>query len=897
MRSSGQGENMRAVIARCFLIVVSALTLFSAAVRTAGAADILRATLENGLRTVIVRNGLAPTVTTQVNYLVGSNEAPPGFPGMAHAQEHMLFRGSPGLSAEQLAAIIAALGGEFNADTQQTVTQYFFTVPAEDIDVALHIEAIRMRGVLDTQELWDKERGAIEQEVAQDISSPSYLLYSRLLAEMFSGTPYAHDALGTRASFQATTGEMLKKFHEAWYAPNNAVIVIVGDVDPDRTLNTVKKLFGPISPRPLPLRPSVTPQPLKPATIELESDLPYGLSVVAYRLPGFESPDFAAGQILADVLESRRGNLYALVAEGKALFTEFSGGALPKAAFGYASAAFPNGGDGQVLVSAIKNIVAEYVKSGVPAELVEAAKRHEVVDAEFQKNSVTGLASLWSQALAVEGRNSPDDDIEAIRKVTVADVNRVARQYLVNDAAITAVLTPQPSGKPVAAEGPRRKESFAPKQTKPVSLPAWAKKAAALPALPPRTVKPAVTALPNGLRLIVQPETISKTVTVLGQIKNNPGLETPKGQEGVDEILDGLFSYGTTTLDRLGFQKALDDIAADVSAGTSFSLKVPAEHFDRGVQLLAENLLHPALPEAAFTVVRQETVDSLAGLEQSPAYLAGRALKTALYPRDDPALRRATPATVATLKLDDIKEYYRTVFRPDMTTMVVIGRVTPEQAKAVIENYFGRWQAAGPKPGTELPSAPPNKPSTTAVPDASRVQTAVTLAQTLGLKRSDPDYYTLQVGNHVLSGAFYATRLYQDLRERAGLVYTVESFLDVGKTRSLFGVAYACDPENVSKARALVERDLREMQTILVTPAELRQAQTLLIRQIPLSQSSTDGIAAELLGLSLEDLPLDEPVRAAKRYREITPPKLRAAFTRWIRPADFVQVTLGPGPK
>jgi zinc protease len=210
---------------------------------------VTRAVLPNGLRVVVIRNPIAAVVTTVVNYNVGSNEAPAGFPGMAHAQEHMMFRGSPGLTAGQMADIDAAMGGMFNADTQQTVTQYFFTVPAEYLDVALHLEAIRMSGVLDTDPLWNQERGAIEQEVAGDLSSPEYVYYTRLLAAMFDGTPYARDALGTKASFDATTGAILKQFYDTWYAPNNATLVIAGDVDAESVLDQVNKYFGPVGNR------------------------------------------------------------------------------------------------------------------------------------------------------------------------------------------------------------------------------------------------------------------------------------------------------------------------------------------------------------------------------------------------------------------------------------------------------------------------------------------------------------------------------------------------------------------------------------------------------------------------------------------------------------------------
>ena len=203
------------IAALATLVLSGGLAQALGADETAGVTDepgVLRATLPNGLRVILVRNTLAPVVATSVNYLVGSDEAPAGFPGMAHAQEHMMFRGSPGLTADQLANIGNVMGGNFNANTRESLTQYLYTVPAEDLDVALHIEAVRMQGVLDLQRDWSEERGAIEQEVAQDLSDPGYVLYERLRSIAFAGTPYEHDALGTRPSFDKTSARMLKVF-------------------------------------------------------------------------------------------------------------------------------------------------------------------------------------------------------------------------------------------------------------------------------------------------------------------------------------------------------------------------------------------------------------------------------------------------------------------------------------------------------------------------------------------------------------------------------------------------------------------------------------------------------------------------------------------------------------
>jgi len=858
---------------------------------------VVRHTLKNGLRVVIIRNPLAPVVTTEMNYLVGSDEAPEGFPGMAHAQEHMMFRGSPDLSADQLADITAAMGGDFDADTQQMVTQYYFTVPAEDLDIALHIEAIRMKGVLDSQALWNKERGAIEQEVASDLSNPQYVFYKQLLAEMFKGTPYAHDALGTRPSFDKTTGAMLQRFHNDWYVPNNAILVIVGRIDPEKTLSEVEQLFGSIPSKPLPPRPAFHFQPIKADTLHLTTDLPYGLDIIAFRMPGTDSPDYAAAQVLADVLSNHRGKLYSLVPEGKALYTGFSMNGLQHAGIGFSLAVFPKGANAEQLLSEVSTVLNTELKNGVEADLVEAAKRDEIAAFEFQKNSVSGLASVWSQALAVEGRQSPSEDLEAIKKVTVDDVNRIAAKYLDPTHAIFVILTPQSSGKPVSQKGFGGKESFAPKNPKSVQLPDWAEKAMGRLSIPASFVNPLVDSLPNGIKLIIQPEQISNTVSIYGSIKNNPDLQTPQGKEGVHDVLNQLFEYGSTNLNRVAFQKALDDIGAEESAGSSFSLNVLADHFDKGMELLADNELHPALPPSAFSIVQQQTAATVAGQLQSPDYLFGRAIQKALLPHNDPALREETPTSIMSLTINDIEDFYQKVFRPDMTTIVIIGNVNPTTAKEAVEKYFGAWKATGPKPSVEFSPVPMNQSTVVNVPDASRVQDKVVLAEDIAITRSNPDRYALDVANHVLGGAFYATRLYRDLRENAGLVYYVGSSFDIGKNRSDYNVNFACDPPNVSKAKAIVVKDLKQMQQVNVTPKELLQAKSLLLREITLSESSENAIAKGLLNRSLEGLPLNEPIIAAQHYVSISADQVRNACAHWINTDRLIQVSEGPTPQ
>jgi zinc protease len=878
------------------LAMAAVAGLASGAVVAKPSHDVTRATLDNGLRVVIVHDDLAPVVTTEMNYLVGADEVAKGFPGTAHAMEHMMFRGSPGLSKDQLLAIASNMGGHFDADTQHGITQYYFTVPSQDLNVALRIASIRMRGVDVTEKGWKKERGAIEQEVSRDNSNPVFKFLLQLNKQMFAGTPYAWQGLGTRPSFDKTTAKRLKKFHDTWYAPNNAILVIAGDVDAKTTLAKVKSLFGDIPRKQLPAKPAFHFTPTKARTIKLPTDLPVGLVAKAWRMPGLQDKDYATALVLSSAMGSKRGQLFAMGLTGKALFGGFGSNFKPHAGIAFAQAGFPRGGDSAKVLKNLNAIMAQTTSKGVPAALVKAAKQKAIADLEYKKNSVPGLANAWSSALANGNFHSPDDLRQAIAQVTPAEVNALAKRVLTPEHAITAILTPQSSGKPMSHSSFGGAESFGGKPSGKVTLPDWAKSAFAKLTLPKLGRHPTAFTLKNGLRVIVQPESVSKTVQVLGSIKTNSDLQAPKGQKGVGGVLDALFNFGTTGMNRLQFQAALDGISAHESAGSSFSLAVPAKNFAKGMQLLAANELHPAMPQRAFMIMQHNQAGAQAGKIKSPGFLNSMHLERALLPAKDPGLRFATPKSIGSVSLADVKAYYGKTFRPDMTTIVVIGDVTPAMARKVVQASFGSWKAAGSKPDVDYPAVPLNKASQFHTPDSSAVQDSVTLAEMIGLTENSASRYAVNLGNEILGDGF-GSILMHDLRIKGGLVYGVSSGTSLDKHRGRFSVSYGCDPDKVAKARAMVIRDIKQMQTTPVDAEALHSAKGKILRQLQLSQSSFGAIAGGLLELSQEGKPLDSAEIAAHKYYTMTAREIRAAFSKYLRPDAFVTAVKGPASK
>ncbi len=791
---------------------------------------------------------------------------------------------------------MSGLGGGFNAQTTQDITQYYASAPAENVELLLHVEALRMRGVNLGEGEWNMERGAIEQEVARDLSDPGFVLHTGIMARLFQGTPYAHTALGGHDSFEHTDVSALMRFHDTWYAPNNAILVITGDVDPQATLAKVRAEFGSIPRRELPKRPSFAFAPVAADTLKLSADSPMGFVALAYRLPGGQSSDYATAQVLAGVLSSQRGPLVGMAMDGTALIGGFVGNIWQNAGLGLAVGGYPRGGDPQPVLKRMQAVLAEAGTKGLDPALIEVAKRKAISDLEFQKNSVAGLANAWSYALAVEGAESPDAVRQAIMAVTPEAVNALARKTFVPEHTLTVILNPVSSGKPISKSGFDAPESFGGSPDRTVELPSWAAQALSQIDPPVSRLSPKAYKLPNGLRLIVQPESISNTVELVGHVRSNGDLEDPPGQEGVGRVLSDLFQFGTRDLDRLQLQQALDAIGAHESAGMHFSLAVPASHFAEGLRILAENELFPALPEAGFRLVKQQEAAATAGVIQSSSFLGNLEINKRLLPRADPYLRYATPESIAGLTLAQVRDYYAKVFRPDLTTIVVVGNIDPATARSLVEKNFGSWRSVGGKPELDYPAVPPNEAASVQVPNAQAQQSSVHMTQWLGVTRADPSRFALTLGDQVLSGGSDSW-LFRDLREQRGLVYSVGTDFNLGKRRSFYTVSFGAAPDKVSEARGRVLADLKRLQSEPISDAELRRAKGELLRGIPLREASFSGIAGELLSYAEDDLPLNESMIAAKHYLSLTADDVRDAYAKHIRLDGFVTEIVGPAPQ
>ncbi len=877
------------------------LALFSAQAAPAqngpGDAGIFTTTLRNGLRVVVVEDRAAPVVQTSMWYGFGSLQETPGKTGLAHALEHMMFRGTPEISSGGLDDIVARLGAQMNGETNYDYTQFYFEMPADKLDVALAIEADRMQHASLSAAGWAIERNAVLNEIDGDASSPFFNLLSRVRAAAFPGQPAGRTPLGERSDVAAATVADIARYYHEWYAPNNATLVIAGDVDHATAFAKAQRVFGAIPSKKLPPWSERNPKPASGATVEAQFPFPFEILDLSYAIPGDTQHGEPAISTLATLLENQRSPFYkALVQSNIALAIETDADTQVKGGLLHVFIILNPGHSSSEAASVFSTTLNSVLRNGFDPDLVVAAKHMTIAERLYDADSIDGIGDLAGYTYGIIHERVADED-RRLAALTGDDLLAATRQYL-SRPTVVGHLSPNDSPPKGSSEKSTSEASddFSKRVPNgPIVEPKWIAKSVETPTTERSTLAPVEFTLANGLRVIVQPKTDHPTVVIKGTIASSPAFEPP-GKEGISRLASSVADYGSAAYPFEQRRKATDEMGVFINTGQDFSATAESRDFNRVVAILADGEAHPTFEDPWLSVERSQLANSLQSESRISGVLIDRAYNRLLLAGADPSLRQPTAQSVSAITREDLLAYAAAYWRPDLTTVSVVGDLSPEQVRTALEASFGSWNSAGTKPNASLMAMPPASSGHDYIGTQAN-QVFIRLGQP-ALSRSSQDYDTLAVLNQILGGAgAYESRLWQELRQKRGLVYSVNSSLEAGADRGDLRVELNASPQRVVEAVAIVRQELRRLQSEPVSATELQEAKVRLISNALLDEASTTGQAQQLLDILIYRLPPDYYRTLNERFSRITAADVQRVARTYLRPESLVEVYAGPsGP-
>lgn len=894
-----------AVLCLGLVIVLGTLSPGVVLAADAGVDDGIRETiLPNGLKVLTKEVRVAPVVTVWTWYRVGSRNDRPGITGLSHQVEHMMFKGTANLKPGEIDRLVQGLGGQHNAFTSFDYTAYHITLPGEHLETALRIEADRMLNcALDGQEL-AREKGVVLSELQGRENDPEDLLENAVRSVAFKVHPYRQPVIGWKTDVQAFTDEVVHQYYRTYYEPNNAVLVIVGDFQTDAALALVRKHFGPLPAGPPP--PAVTlrePPQQGERRVVVREPGSAALLQVLYHLPPASHPDQYPLAVLDAILtEGKSSRLHRALVETDLAVSQAS----------YLSRSLDAGWTMFYLVA----------RDGVPHEQVERAfveaiervRSEPVSDFELQKainqvraglvyeyGSVSGLARAIGSLELTVGYQEFGSYLNKLRRVTAADVQRVASEYLARRNRTVGWFIPQGDrpGRAVEAGGSRKDVHWAPEPLRSMGVEGEAvvQPAGAMASPGGRVVR---TVLSNGLILIAAENRIAKSVAIKGYVLAGPVVDPP-AKGGLANITATLLTRGTRARPASVLAEELDFLGASLGIQAEqetvgITAQMLSEHFDRVLDLLADCLQDPTFPASELTKTVGQLRTTLINEAEDPRQRARRELFALLFPPDHPLHRnpKGTLADFGGITREDVVQFYRRFYRPDRTVLVVAGDFSPEQILASVERAFGGWTR---RPASPLPARPPMPPvssswrHTVVLPGKSE---AIVMLGGNGMTRHHPDYYSAFLANRILGGGGLGTRLMQRLRDHEGMTYAVYSYFYPFLGERPWMLFLQTAPAAVDRAIAGALAEATRLQDGGVAGEELERAKASAIGLLLMSMEDQMGMAFVLRDTELFNLGLDFPRRFPADIRAVTIEQVQAAARKYIHPDRLVQVVVIP---
>lgn len=875
-------------------------------------------TLANGLTVYAIRDTRTANVSVQMWYNVGSKDDPAGRSGFAHLFEHILSRVTRNIPHGELSRIVEEqAGGTRNASTGPDMTNYFETVPANQLEAMLWAHAERMgRSVLD-QAVFDAERNIVKEEMRQRVLSQPYGRLQRYYTfdTGFVAHPYRRSGIGTMADLDAATLADARAFHENFYRPDNATLIVSGNFDQAQLDSWIDRHLGSL---PRPSRPILRHQVAEPARREARSMTVYGPNVplpavvMTWQRPRLNHPDSAALAILQRVLAGGQSSrlFNALVYERQLATAAFGlDFGLEDAGIFAVQAIVASGRDIGEAEAALAAEIARLRDTPVSAAELNEARNEMVSQLLFQRETPQGRAFEIGQAIT--SANDPrwaDRLLAAIQRVSPADVQRVARQYLTESARVSIRYLDQGQRTGEAAADPAMLptdpalgRSFPAATGTPNQLaPENERVAPPAPAASQPFVAPAFAErrLANGLRVVVARSTNLPIVSA-NLVFGGGSSADPAGRPGVASMMTRLVDNGAAGMTAPQLAARIESLGAQIGAGanadsSSIFVAAPAATIAEAGALLRQIVREPSFAPEELERERRRALDQLRVAMRDPGFVNQQVALRAVYadaPYGTPV--GGSPASLTAMTRDELVQYHRAWWRPDNATLIITGGMEPNAAFALAERTFGDWSA----PATPMPALPANRagaapaPRIIVVDNPDSDQAAVSVV-TRGIARSDSDYYPLVLANSALGGSSTG-RLFQEVRVRRALSYGAYSQLVTYRDEGAL-VATAQTRNNAAPEVAQVMlAELRRLREEPLAPDVLQRRRNLVSGGFGRQVETTQGLGAFLAGLAVQGLPMSEFGRYLPSVDAVTPEQVATSLAAEIDPAQASIVIVG----
>ncbi len=868
---------------------------------------VVKTVLDNGLVVLTKEVRTAPVATVQVWYRVGSRNERPGITGISHQLEHLLFKGTQSRPI-QFGRLFSALGSNSNAFTSYDMTAYYGTVGSNKVEALLELEADRMVNTRAGKEELDSERTVVLSELDGGNNNPATRLYKALTRKALRGSRYQWSVIGDRRDVETFTAEDVQQYYRQYYRPDNAVLVVVGDFDTKQLLPKIRRIFGsiPKPTTPLPALPQFQPLEFSnanPIVLKEAGSVPF-LQIIYTDLPAVAHSDNPALDVMDSVLTSgRNSRLYqALVEQGIASSVNGYTSNLIDQGWYFLSATPAQGTSLEELDQKIRAEIATLQTKGITAEELQRVKIQTKASFILSNRSINSQAQQlgYNQTVAGDYRYS-DRYLEALDKVTTADVQRVAQKYLTRAKRYVGYFQPSTPSvgsapAPTTTAITHNRGDSQPLDPKEIAryLPQSARTASTVSLSP---VPAETMTLPNGIKVILVRDSSTPTFSLSGFIEAGSAWDTPE-KAGLAGLVAQNLMNGTTKQTALQIATRLENRGISLSFSTAregafINGSGLASDLPVAIQQLAEVLQFANFPEREFQLSRDRNLVGLKSELDNPSSLARRVFQSTLFPVGHPFHAMRTPESLQAITRDDLVQFYQKRYLPAGMTLVLMGDFDVAQTKKLLTQELN-WSRQTKAEFPTFPDTPQPKGLISKQLTLKGKTQSVTIMGHLGISRSDPRFDAAQVLNQILGGDTLASRLGTELRDRQGLTYGVYSFFQTGRNPGAFMIQMQTNPQDTQRAIDLALAIFRDIKTKGVSQAELDSAKTSLINNFPADFASPDSVASAILSDAIYGLPLGNFYTYPKRIQAITLEQVNQVARELFFPDNLLIVTVSP---